>query len=167
MDYSRTSYLKQNKKYWFKGRKSAGVKTNLNDRYFTGLIKKATEDFLSVHGDRMKQEQPEVYYSMINKPHPKKYQKEEVIKPVEVQSSTPAIAHENELTEYLKQRDIERKAEYEKIRSQQKKQIKISFRAECKDPNRGMRWVNPNIPINQGKLGFSQIVRKKGKRYYY
>ena len=30
-----------------------------------------------------------------------------------------------------------------------------------------MRWVNPNIPINQGKLGFSQIVRKKGKRYYY
>ena len=104
---------------------------------------------------------------MINKPLPKKYQKEEVVKPVESKPLVPDPVRENELSEYLKQRDIERKAEYEKIRSQQKKQIKISFRAECKDPNRGMRWVNPNIPINQGKLGFSQIIRKKGKRYYY
>ena len=150
-----------------KGKRFAGDKTNPNNRYYMRLIKKATEDFLSVHGDRIKQEQPEVYYSMVNKPLSKKYQKEEEVKPIESKPSVPDPVRENELSEYLKQRDIERKAEYEKIRSQQKKQIKISFRAECKDPNRGMRWVNPNIPINQGKLGFSQIIRKKGKRYYY
>jgi len=150
-----------------KGKRFASDKTNPNNRYFKRLIKKETDDFLSTHGDQIKRRQPEIYYSMKNKPLPKQYQKEEVVKPVEVQSSMPAVAHENELTEYLKQRDIERKAEYEKIRSQQKKQIKISFRSERKDLNRGMRWVNPNIPINQGKLGPSRIIRKKDKRYYY
>jgi len=168
MDYSRISSLKKNKKHWFKGRKSAGVKTNLNNRYFMGLIKKATEDFLSVHGDRLKLEQPEVYYSMINKPLPKKYQKEEVVQPVEVKPTVSDPVRENELSEYLKQRDIERKAEVEKIRSEQKESIKLSFRVGRKDPNRGMRFVSAHGPVNTGRFGHSQSWKyKKEKKYEY
>ena len=29
-----------------------------------------------------------------------------------------------------------------------------------------IKWVNPNDPINIGKLGHSRIMRKKTKRYY-
>jgi len=152
MDYSRTSYLKQNKKHWFKGRKSAGVKTNLNNRYFTRLIKKQTDDFLSVHGDRIKRENPEVYYSMKNKPLPKKYKKLDTLQ-------TPVNAHlEYKIDDVPK---VVKKVE-------EKKEIPtLKFTTLRKDPNRGMRWVNPNIPINQGKLGSSRIIRKKDKRYYY
>jgi hypothetical protein len=168
MDQSRISSLKKNKKQWFKGRKSASVKTNLNNRYYMRIIKKATEDFLSVHGDRMKREQPEVYYSIINKPLPKKYQKEEIVKPVESKPSIPDPVHENELSEYLKQRDMERKAEVEKIRNGQKESMKLSFSVDRKDPNRGMRFVSAYGPVNTGTFGHSQTWKyKKEKKYEY
>ena len=168
MDQLRRSSLKKNKKQWFKGRKSASVKTNLNNRYFMRLIKKATEDFLSVHGDRMKREQPEVYYSMINKPLPKKYQKEEVVKPIESKPSVPDPIRENELSEYLKQRDMERKAEVEKIRNEQKESMKLSFSVDRKDPNRGMRFVSAYGPVNTATFGHTQTGKyKKKKKYEY
>ena len=169
MDLSRISSLKKNKKQWFKGRKSASVKTNLNNRYYMRLIKKATEDFLSVHGDRLKLEQPEVYYSMINRPLPKKYQKEEVVQPVEVKPTISDPVRENELREYLKQRDIERKAEVEKIRSEQKESMKLSFSVGRKDPNRGMRFVSAHGPVNTNRFGHSQSwkYKKEKKRSYY
>ena len=168
MDQSRRSSLKKNKKQWFKGRKSASVKTNLNNRYFMRLIKKATEDFLSVHGDRIKQEQPEVYYSMVNKPLPKKYQKEEVVKLVKSKPSVPDPVRENELSEYLKQRELERKAEVEKIRSEQKESMKLSFSVDRKDPNCGMRFVSAYGPVNTATFGHSQTWKyKKKKKYEY
>jgi len=34
------------------------------------------------------------------------------------------------------------------------------------DERKYIRWVNPNDPINVGKLGHSQIMYKKNKRYY-
>ena len=152
MDYSRISSLKKNKKHWLKGRKSAGVKTNLNNHYFMRLIKKANDDYLSVHGDRIKRENPEVYYSMKNKPLPKKYKKLDTLQ-------TPVNAHlEYKIDDVPK---VVKKVE-------EKKEIPtLKFTTLRKDPNRGMRWVNPNIPINQGKLGPSRIIRKKDKRYYY
>ena len=168
MDPKKISSIKRNKQHWIQGRRSAGDKTNPNNRYFMRLIKKATEDFLSVHGDRMKREQPEVYYSMINKPLPKKYQKEEVVQPVEPKPSVPDPIRENELSEYLKQRDIERKAEVEKIRSEQKGSMKLSFSVGRKDPNRGMRFVSAHGPVNTNRFGHSQSWKyKKEKKYEY
>ena len=29
-----------------------------------------------------------------------------------------------------------------------------------------IKWVNPNIPINNAKLGPSRIISKKNKRFY-
>jgi len=153
MDYSRISSLKKNKKHWFKGRKSAGVKTNLNNRYFMRLIKKANDDFLSVHGDRIKRENPEVYYSMINKPLPKKYEKPDKLQ-------TPVNAN----LEYKIGDDpkVVKKVE-------EKKEIPtLKFTTIKKDPNRGMRWVNPFTPTNVGRLGHSQAFKfKKEKKYEY
>ena len=156
MDPKKISSIKRNKQHWIQSRRSAGDKTNPNNRYFMRLIKKASDDFLSVHGDRIKQEQPEVYYSMINKPLPKKYQKEEEVKPIESKPSVPDPVRENELSEYLKQRDMERKAEVEKIRSEQKESMKLSFSVDRKDPNRGMRFVSAYGSINTGRFGHSQ-----------
>ena len=152
-----------------KGKRFAGDKTNPNNRYYMRLIKKATEDFLSVHGDRIKQEQPEVYYSMVNKSLPKKYQKEEVVKPVQSKPSVPDPVRENELSEYLKQRELERKAEVEKIRNEQKESMKLSFSVDRKDPNCGMRFVSGYGPVNTGRFGHSQSwkYKKEKKRSYY
>ena len=168
LDPKKISSIKKNKLHWIQGRRSAGDKTNPNNRYFMRLIKKATEDFLSVHGEQIKKEQPEVYYSMINRPLPKKYQKEEVVQPVEVKPTVSDPVRDNELTAFLKQRELERKAEIEKIRSEQKESIKLSFSVGRKDPNRGMRFVSGYGPVNINRFGHSQSWKyKKEKKYEY
>ena len=153
MDPRKLSSIKRNKKKWFgKERKTRFRQTNLNNHYFMRQIKKANDDYLSVHGDRIKKENPEVYYSMINKPLPKKYKKPEKL-------LTPVNANLEYKTDDIPK--VVKKVE-------EKKEIPtLKFTTLRKDPNRGMRWVNPNIPINQGKLGPSRIIRKKDKRYYY
>ena len=151
-----------------KGKRFAGDKTNPNNRYFMRLIKKATDDFLKVHGEQIKKDRPEVFYSMINRPLPKKYQKEEVVQPAEVKPTVSEPVRENELSKYLKQRDIERKAEVEKIRSEQKESMKLSFSVGRKDPNRGMRFVSAHGPVNTNRFGHSQSWKyKKEKKYEY
>ena len=169
MDHSRISSLKKNKRHWIKNRKSAGVKRNLNNRYFMRTIKKVTNDFLSVHGESIKKEKPELYYSMINRPLPKKFKKADQIKPVEVKTVTPNPSIQNELSNYLKQREFERKVKAEEIRDVQKESIKLSFSEPRKDPNRGMRFVNAFGPINTGRFGHSQSwkYKKEKKRSYY
>jgi hypothetical protein len=70
------SSIKKNKKNWFKKeRKTSFGRTNLNNRYYMGLIKSVKDEFLRKNGERIKQDRPELYYSMINRPLPKKYQK--------------------------------------------------------------------------------------------
>lgn len=153
MEHSRISSLKKNKRHWIKNRKSAGTKRNLNNRYFMGLIKQKTDDFLTIHGDRMKKEHPEVYYSMKNQPLPKKYTKPKKV-------ITPVNAHLDYKTQESPK--VEKKVE-------QKKEIAtLRFSTSRKDPNRGMQWVNPFTPMNNGSLGHSQIFKfKKEKKYEY
>ena len=153
MDYSRISSLKKNKKHWLKGRKSAGVKTNLNNHYFMRLIKKANDDFLSAHGDRIKKENPEVYYSMKNKPLPKKYKKPDKL-------LTPVNAH-------LEYKTVDIPKVVKKV--EEKKEIPtLKFTTIKKDPYCRMRWVNPFTPTNVGRLGHSQVFKfKKERKYNY
>ena len=170
MDPRKLSSIKRNKKKWFgKERKTRFRQTNLNNRYFMRLIKKASDDFLHAYGEQIKKDQPEVYYSMINRPLPKKYQKEEVVKPVEVKPIIPDPIRENELSEYLKQRELERKAEVEKIRNEQKESMKLSFSVIRKDPNCGMRFVSAYGPVNTNRFGHSQSwkYKEEKKRSYY
>ena len=71
----------------------------------------------------------------------------------------------DELKEYQKMRDRQRKEELEKSRRDENKVVFTS--APRKDPNRGMRFVGCSDPINVGKLGSSRsFIKKKDKEYY-
>ena len=71
----------------------------------------------------------------------------------------------NELKEYQKMRDRQRKEELEKSRRDENKVVFTS--APRKDPNRGMRFVSCSEPINKGKLGSSRSFLNKKDRTYY
>jgi uncharacterized ferredoxin-like protein len=71
----------------------------------------------------------------------------------------------DELKEYQKMRDRQRKEDLEKLR---KAEIKVVFKsAPRKDPNCGMRFVSCSDPINKGKLGSSRSFLNKRDRGYY
>ena len=72
----------------------------------------------------------------------------------------------DELKEYQKMRDRQRKEELEKLRRDENKVVFTS--APRKDPNRGMRFLKkPFNSINVGKLGSSRSFIKKRDREYY
>ena len=71
----------------------------------------------------------------------------------------------DELKEYQKMRDRQRKEELEKSRRDENKVVFTSV--PRKDPNRGMRFVSCSEPINKGKLGSSRSFIKKKDRTYY
>ena len=71
----------------------------------------------------------------------------------------------DELKEYQKMRDRQRKEELEKSRRDENKVVFTS--APRQDPNRGMRFVSCSEPINKGKLGSSRVFTKKKDKEYY
>ena len=71
----------------------------------------------------------------------------------------------DELKEYQKMRDRQRKEEQEKSKRDENKVVFTS--APRQDPNRGMRFVSCSEPINKGKLGSSRSFIKKRDREYY
>ena len=72
----------------------------------------------------------------------------------------------DELKEYQKMRDRQRKEELEKSRRDENKVVFTS--TPRKDPNRGMRFLGScSDPINVGKLGSSRSFIKKRDREYY
>lgn len=171
MDPRKLSSIKRNKKKWFgKERKTRFRQTNLNNRYFMRLIKKQCDDYLTANGEQIKKEQPEVYYSMKNKPLPKKYQKQEKFEKVHCETAMiSSVDRKDELDAYQKKREEERKLLVEKFRSEQNTTTKIHFSVDRKDPNRGMRFVNAYGSVNTSKFGHSQSwkYKKEKKRSYY
>ena len=71
----------------------------------------------------------------------------------------------DELKEYQKMRDRQRKEEQEKSRRDENKVVFTS--APRQDPNRGMRFVSCSEPINKGKFGSSRVFTKKKDKEYY
>ena len=72
----------------------------------------------------------------------------------------------DELKEYQKMRDRQRKEEQEKSKRDENKVVFTS--APRKEPNRGMRFLKkPFNPINVGKLGSSRSFLNKRDREYY
>jgi len=171
MDEKKISSIKKTKKRWFgKDRKTKFGQTNLNNPYFMREIKKTTDEFLNVHGEQMKKDRPEIYYSMINKPLPKKYQKKEkpltISKPDDGKPLQVTLKLRDDLGEYQKEREIERKKKLDQLKQYSLRPIK--FETHRKDPHRGMGWVNSFQPINQGRLGHSQTWKmKRVKKYRY
>ena len=151
-------------------RKRSFGKTNPN---FNSLIKQETESFLAKWGHKIKSENPEVYYSMINRPLPKKYQKNNYpIVPVNAYVPPQSKLSKEELEKQMEEEAKERQEKEEALRikkeKDRKEQERIRYNRETFEKERRfIYWVDPSKSINQNRLGSSQIWRKEKKYKYY
>ena len=77
------------------------------------------------------------------------------------------INSDDELSNYIEQKKLERKIEIDQLKKEQE-EPKIKFETVKKDLNCGMGFINPHKTIHKNKLGHSQSWRfKKQKKYQY
>jgi hypothetical protein len=161
------------RKYGSNWRKSQLGKTKPNNRYLMSEIKKTHDDFVRRWGAFIKERDPAHYYSLINRPLPKKYQKPNYpIAPVNAYVPEQSKLSPEELCRKLdeemalrKQKEAEEQKRKEIIRKEQER-IKRNQEAKARE-RRYIFWCNPNESINKNKLGSSRIIRNKKYDYYY
>ena len=112
-----------------------------------GKINNEVNQYLDVHGEEIKKNTPEIYYSMKNRKLPKKYQKksENKLQPINAFLSNNPKSDNKVIKNNL-------------IQKPKKRMI---------NERRYIRWVNPHEPINKNKLGSSQAWSKEKKYEYY
>lgn len=162
---SKISYYARNKRLFlsnsrYKSMYRVKTKPTFTNAYFNTLIKEECSNFLKENGEHIKKENPALYKSITGKTFVS-----ETSKPEEVKEKTSS----DELDEYQKKRDAERKAELERARAKLKQnEVKISFVRPQKDWSIYGGWVNAHDPFYKGKLGYTQAWRKeKPEREYY
>ena len=161
------------RKYGSCWRKSQLGKTKPNNRYLMSEIKKTHDDFVRRWGAFIKERNPAHYYSLINRPLPKKYQKPSYpIAPVNAYVPEQSKFSPEELRRKLdeemalrKQKEAEEQAKKEKILKEQER-IKRNQEAVARE-RRYIFWCNPHEPINKNRLGSSRIIQSKKKYIYY
>jgi len=162
---SKVSYYGRNKRIFLSNpryKSSSSVKTKPN---FNLLIKLEKARFIAECGASIKIKDPALYSSIIGKKVKSVPLMSEKTNHEEVKEKTSY----NELNEYQKRRDAERKAELEKARAKLKKnEVKINFVKPQKDWSIYGGWVNAYEPYYKGKLGYTQAwrVEKPGREYY-
>ena len=143
------------------------VKINYNS-----LVKKEVKDYLNVYGAKIKDEDPEKYYSMIGRKLPKKYLKEkQVITPVNAYVPPQSKLSPEELDKQLKEEAIARKQKEQALREKQQEEQKEKERLERNRAayNREQKyiyWCNPNEQGNYVSI-HSDRYKKKEKKYKY
>ena len=139
--------------YCAKWRNSSLGKTNPNHQYFSRLLKKETNDYLTSSKEYLLANEPEIYYSMKGQKLPKKYQQKQgiCITPVNAYVPPQSKLNSNELRQENKRKEMI------KQRNQNAYAREQSY----------IRWVNPFTPINHNKLGSSQSWKTEKKYKYY
>ena len=143
------------------------VKVNYNS-----LVKKEVESYLRVYGAKIKQEDPEKYYSMINKPLPKKYQKKNYpIAPVNAYVPPQSKLSPEELDKQLEQEAIARKQKEQALKEKQQKEMKEKERIErnraaLAREQRRIFWCNAYEQGNYVSI-HSDRYKKREKKYEY
>ena len=143
------------------------VKINYNS-----LVKKEVKDYLNVYGAKIKDEDPEKYYSMIGRKLPKKYLKEkQVITPVNAYVPPQSKLSPEELDKQLKEEAIVRKqkeqALWKKQQEEQKEKERLERnRAAYNRERKYIYWCNPNEQGNYVSI-HSDRYKKKEKKYKY
>jgi len=152
----------------FSRKRSLGkVKVNYNS-----LVNKEVESFLRVHGAKIKAEDPEKYYSMINKPLPKKYlRKNYPIAPVNAYVPPQSKLSTEELDKQLKEEAIARKQKEQALKEKQQKEMKEKERKErnraaLAKEQRRIFWCNANEQGNYVSI-HSDKYKSRGKKYEY
>ena len=162
---SKVSYYGRNKRIFLSNpryKSSSSVKTKPN---FNLLIKLEKARFIAESGPSIKIKDPALYSSIIGK----KVKAAPLVLEKTNQEEVKEKTSYNELDEYQKRRDAERKAELEKARAKLKKnEVKSNFIASRKDWSIYGGWVNANLSVNVGKLGSTQgwRIEKPEKEYY-
>ena len=139
--------------YCAKWRNSSLGKTNPNHQYFSRLLKKETNDYLTSNKEYLLANEPEIYYSMKGQKLPKKYQQKQGIgvSPVNAYVPPQSKLNSNELRQENKRKEMI------KQRNQNAYAREQSY----------IHWVNPFTPINHNKLGSSQTWKIEKKYKYY
>ena len=162
---SKMSYYARNKRVFLSNPRYKSIyrvktKPTFSNAFFNTLIKEECSKFLKENGEQIKKENPALYKSITGKTIAA-----EISKPDDVKEKTSY----DELDEYQKMRDAERKAELEKSRAKLKNnEVKINFVKCQKDWSVYGGWVNAYEPYYKGKLGYTQAWREeKPEREYY
>ena len=148
------------------------MKTKPNSRYFNAEIKKITTDYLARWGGHLKENDPALYYSMINRPLPKKYKKPSYpIAPVNAYVPEQSkLSHEELQAKLARDLEIRKQKEAEEQKRKQAEKLeqeRLRRNREAYEKEKSyIYWCDPFQPINQNKLGNSQIIRKKKYIYY-
>ena len=143
------------------------VKVNYNS-----LVNKEVKNYLSVHGAKIKDEDPEKYYSMIGRKLPKKYIKEKrVITPVNAYVPPQSKLSPEELDKQLKEESIARKQKEQALREKQQEEMKEKERVErnraaLAREQRRVFWCNAYEQGNYVNI-HSDKYKKKEKKYEY
>ena len=131
------------------------------------------ESYLRVYGAKIKQEDPEKYYSMINKPLPKKYQKKNYpIAPVNAYIPPQSKLSPEELDKQLEQEAIARKQKEKALKEKQQKEIKEKERIErnraaLAREQRRIFWCNAYEQGNYVSIHSERYKRREKKYEYY
>mgnify|MGYP003973859627 FL=1 len=103
-------------------RKRQFGRTNPNHRYFMGLLKTETEEYLKDNKEKLLREKPEIYYQMINRKLPKKYQEKPKVQTTPVNAFVPPQSKlsKEELDAQMKKEAEERRIKEEAVREKQR-----------------------------------------------
>ena len=153
-----------------KSRKRSFGETKPN---FNSLVKQEKDNFINKNAAFIKETDPPLYYSMINRKLPKKYQKEEkVIMPVNAYIPPQSKLSPKELDKQLEQEALERKKREEALREKQQKEQKEKERIErnraalVREQSR-IFWCNAYDQGNYVSIHSDKFKSREKKRKYY
>jgi DNA repair exonuclease SbcCD nuclease subunit len=167
---SKISYYARNKKVFlsnprYKSMYRVKTKPTFTNAYFNALVKEECSQFIESNGEQIKKENPALYSSITGE----KVKKAPLVLDKTNQEEVKEKTSYDELDEYQKRRDAERKAELEKARAKLKKnEVKFNFENQKTDWSVYGYWVNAHLPVTVGKLGSTQAwrIEKETPEYY-
>jgi len=156
-------------------RKRQFGRTNPNHRYFMGLLKTETEEYLKDNKEKLLREKPEIYYQMINRKLPKKYQEKPKVQTTPVNAFVPPQSKlsKEELDIQMKkeaeERRIKENAAREKQRIDKLEEERIERNNAAALRERSLiYWTNPHDQGNYRSIHSEEYQsRYKKKKYEY
>ena len=156
-------------------RKRQFGRTNPNHRYFMGLLKTETEEYLKDNKEKLLREKPEIYYQMINRKLPKKYQEKPKVQTTPVNAFVPPQSKlsKEELDIQMKKETEEKRIKEEAVREKQRidkleEEKTERNRAAALKERSYIYWTNPHDQGNCRSIHSEEYQsRYKKKKYEY
>jgi hypothetical protein len=152
------------------------VKTKPNNKHYNKQIKEVVDDYISVNGETIKNEDPEIYYSLMGKKLPKKYQKKDSVlrQPVNAyippQSKLTYVELEASLEKEAEERRIKEKKLEEEKKAKKVEELRIERnRAAALKESKYIGWTDAHKQGRWRSIHSEEYQQKMGKkdRGYY